>query len=71
MITHFIGRLNLESRIESASPGAITIDLQGDEDLIDMFEVACWLGPEDGLIDGVASLPGHSSLLPVACGTSA
>ncbi|WP_207100876.1 hypothetical protein [Paracoccus shandongensis] len=43
----------MSSTIASATPSCITLILTGDERLIDMFEIACWLGPDDVNIDAI------------------
>lgn len=53
MIIHFARRLSLTSTITSASPRSISIMLTGDERVIDMFEIACWLGPDDVTVDTI------------------
>ncbi|KGJ07440.1 hypothetical protein ATH84_103119 [Paracoccus versutus] len=53
MVSHFARRLSLSSTITSATPKYITLILTGDESLIDMFEIACWLGPDDVNIDTI------------------
>ncbi|EGG79121.1 hypothetical protein LV564_00910 (plasmid) [Komagataeibacter nataicola] len=43
----------MSSTVTSATPSYITLILTGDERLIDMFEIACWLGPDDVNIDTI------------------
>ncbi|MDP0926512.1 hypothetical protein Q0601_04965 [Paracoccus onubensis] len=53
MASHFARRLSLSSTIANATPSRITLTLTGDERLIDMFEIACWLGPDDVNVDTI------------------
>lgn len=45
-------RLDLWFRISEATPGLFAIEVAGQPDLIDAFEMACTLGPIDCLVDG-------------------
>lgn len=47
---HRIGRLSLDSSFGRVGPERIEVEVGGDEDLIDMFEMACSLGPIDCLV---------------------
>ncbi len=64
LMQHFLRRLDLKSRILSVTPGRVTVDVQGNENLIDMFEMACWLGPENGRVDDVQLAPLHAQSCP-------
>ncbi len=54
---HYLQRLDLKSRICHAGTDRVEIDLHGHEALIDMFEIACWLGPADSYIDKISTSP--------------
>jgi len=52
-IGHYANRLSLNSGIVEASQARITLDLDGPAQLIDMLEMACWLGPEDCVVTDI------------------
>lgn len=43
-------RLDLDARVLRADDGVIALDVTGQRDLIDAFEMACSLGPLDCLV---------------------
>ncbi|WP_245428376.1 hypothetical protein [Kumtagia ephedrae] len=43
-------RLELELAVHGAGSGRFTVDVSGQPDLIDAFEMACSLGPLDSLV---------------------
>lgn len=47
---HRAKRLDIWLKICSNMPEAVTLDVQGDADLVDAFEMACSLGPQDCII---------------------
>ncbi|MCX5497408.1 hypothetical protein OSH11_22105 [Kaistia dalseonensis] len=47
---HRAARLSLEASFGTIGPERIEVEVGGDEDLIDMFEMACSLGPIDCLV---------------------
>ena len=63
LMNHYLYRLDLTGRIEHLRQGAIAVDLTGHEDLIDMFEIACWLGPESGNVRDIVVAKDHASRL--------
>jgi hypothetical protein len=50
---HRAGRLALAMRIVASDAAAVTVDLAGAPDLVDMFEMACSLGPLDCVVHDV------------------
>ena len=54
---HRARRLDLQARLDDASPRAVTMTVAGEADLIDAFEIACSLGPAGCLIRDIARLP--------------
>ena len=56
-MAHYLRRLDLESRIVEAGTAGIEIELNGPEAMIDMFEMANWLGPEDSLVHSIEVNP--------------
>jgi len=52
---HRASRLNLRGQFRPAHAGLIEIDLEGYEELLDMFEMAMWLGPRHALITSIES----------------
>jgi len=58
-MTHYLNRLDLASTLISADPTQIEIELTGADVLVDMFEMANWLGPAGSWVDSVRtrSLP--------------
>ena len=46
-------RLDLSGRYSVLSEEAIEIVLTGAPELIDMFEIACWLGPSRAIVAGI------------------
>jgi len=52
-IQSYLRRLNLDSQITRAGDDAITLMLRGQPELIQMLEMACWLGPQDSRIERV------------------
>ena len=54
---HYLQRLDLKGWIYHACADRVEIELQGQETLIDMFEIACWLGPADSYIDEIFTSP--------------
>jgi acylphosphatase len=51
---HRASRLGLAIGICTVSDKAITIDISGASELVDAFEMACSLGPQDCLVFDVA-----------------
>lgn len=51
---HRAARLSLEHRVVSASGRRFEVALAGHETLIDMFEMACSLGPADCVVLNVS-----------------
>ena len=47
---HRAGRLDLSLNISACSEAAVALSVSGQEDLVDMFEMACSLGPHDCII---------------------
>jgi hypothetical protein len=47
---HRAARLSVEAEFGRISRDRIEVAVQGDEDLVDMFEMACSLGPIDCLV---------------------
>jgi hypothetical protein len=47
---HRAERLGLRLRVDEAGPEAVRVSLAGQPDLLDMFEMACSLGPVDCLV---------------------
>jgi len=43
-------RLDLDVSITSADPGRVAVEVSGQPDLIDAFEMACSLGPLDCIV---------------------
>ena len=57
-IEHRARRLDLALRLTHADPKLFTAVVSGEPDLIDMFEMACSLGPLDCLVDDVMRFTG-------------
>lgn len=51
---HYAGRLDLTGRYQTSPNGETIIELRGAPELIDMFEIAFWLGPSDAMIDSIS-----------------
>lgn len=47
---HRAGRLDLKLDIGSCSDAAVEVSVEGAEALVDMFEMACSLGPYDCMV---------------------
>lgn len=47
---HRAGRLDLDMRIDDCSESAVSVHVAGQEALVDMFEMACSLGPYDCIV---------------------
>lgn len=60
---HRAGRLDLDMRIDDCSESAVAVHVAGQEDLVDMFEMACSLGPYDCIVLDVSR--SESRLTPV------
>lgn len=54
---HRAARLALDAEPPDLSPDRIRITVSGERDLVDMFEMACSLGPIDCLVDDVVRHP--------------
>ncbi|WP_250958147.1 hypothetical protein [Rhizobium sp. CG5] len=60
---HRAGRLDLKLDIGSCSETAVEVSVEGAEALVDMFEMACSLGPYDCMVldvlrkEGIAARP--------------
>ncbi|MCY4006357.1 MAG: hypothetical protein OXE84_05970 [Rhodobacteraceae bacterium] len=52
-IALYVQRLDLDSQVTHANRHSIALGLQGHAELIDMLEMACWLGPETSQIQSV------------------
>ena len=52
----YASRLDLNGEFRSDANG-IRISVQGHPELIDMFEVAMWLGPRHALVDHIDNAP--------------
>lgn len=52
--SHYARRLSLVGRYESVGGGSLRITLFGRSELIEMFEMACLLGPRRSAVDKVA-----------------
>jgi acylphosphatase len=48
-------RLSLSGRLTPSGGGRLDIELYGRHELIEMFEMACWLGPRRALVDSVTT----------------
>ncbi|MEX3009679.1 acylphosphatase [Hoeflea sp. TYP-13] len=53
----YASRLNLSGRFSFVAENQIEIVLSGPPELIDMFEVACWLGPKETIVDRIDVRP--------------
>ncbi|MCX5516548.1 hypothetical protein C3941_18585 [Kaistia algarum] len=47
---HRAARLSIEARPRRIEPERIEVEVEGEPDLVDMFEMACSLGPIDCLV---------------------
>jgi hypothetical protein len=54
---HRAARLSLRHSVLAQSPSRIEVALKGHETLIDMFEMACSLGPEGSVVLSTSSRP--------------
>lgn len=54
---HRAARLALDAGAPDLAPDLVRITVSGERDLVDMFEVACSLGPIDCLVDDVVRRP--------------
>lgn len=52
-------RLDLAGRFHVVAPDEVRIHLTGAPDLVDMFEMACWLGPRSAMVDRIQTSPLH------------
>lgn len=50
---HYARRLSLSGQYRSLGGGLLRITLFGRRELIEMFEIACSLGPRGALVDGI------------------
>lgn len=50
---HRAGRLDISLDIGACNDTAITVSVEGEPDLVDMFEMACSLGPYDCIVRDV------------------
>lgn len=53
---HRAARLTLSLAIETASDRSMRLSVDGDPDLVDMFEMAMSLGPQDCIVHDVTRL---------------
>ncbi|MCY4304292.1 MAG: hypothetical protein OXC62_05865 [Aestuariivita sp.] len=49
-IQHYLRLFDLDSHIIKVHTTEVKLSLRGAPDLIDMLEIACWLGPENSQI---------------------
>jgi len=59
--THYARRLSLVGRYESFGSGLLRITLFGRSELIEMFEMACSLGPRRSSVDKVELVLGSTA----------
>lgn len=64
-VRHRAGRLALSAMIRESGPTRIEVEVTGEPDLLDAFEMACSLGPADALVRDVTAraliVPGGAS----------
>jgi len=56
-VRHRATRLALEAELRTLRAERIEVDVTGEEDLIDMFEMACSLGPIDCIVLDIQRRP--------------
>jgi acylphosphatase len=54
-------RLDLLGHMAASGDGRLDVELYGPGELIDMFEMACWLGPSEALVDTIKCSPEPAS----------
>jgi acylphosphatase len=59
--SHYARRLSLVGRYESLGGGLLRITLFGRTELIEMFEIACSLGPRRSSVDKVELIAGSAT----------
>jgi acylphosphatase len=59
--SHYARRLSLVGRYESLGGGLLRITLFGRTELIEMFEIACSLGPRRSSVDKVELISGSAT----------
>lgn len=52
---HRATRLDLPGTFTEVSSHEVQILVNGEEDLVDMFEVACWLGPRSAYVEAIST----------------
>lgn len=55
---HRAARLDLTLEIEAASDRSVQLSVEGDPDLVDMFEMAMSLGPQDCVVHDITRFKG-------------
>lgn len=56
---HRATRLDLIGRFTVINEKEVRITLLGDPALVDMFEISCWLGPRNAMVDNIETVPQH------------